>query len=232
MPLEIGIKLIMEAAGYARVPIMTILDHGADVDTCIRAMELGIGAVMYDGSYLPYEQNISNTRKVVSVARERGVAVEAEVGAVGGSAVEWGRAGEYHSVHTDPEQAVDFLVRTGVDALAISFGNRHGLYKGETKLDFELVRRIRELTDIPLVMHGASDLPDEMYPQIVAQGISKVHFWSGPSKLAVENLRRKLASQNNAADPVGYQDVFRWNADFFYEITKKYLGLLNGAGKA
>jgi len=166
MPLEIGIKLILSVADYAKVPVMTIL--GENVATCIRAMELGLGAVMYDGSYLPYEENVSNTREVVREAARRGVAVEAELGAVGGSAAEWGRAGDYKSIHADPEQVADFLARTGVNALAISFANRHGLYRGETKLDFELVRRIQQRTDIPLVMHGASDLPDEMYPKIVA----------------------------------------------------------------
>ena len=232
MPLDIGVKLILAAAEHARVPIMTILDHGTDVETCIAAMELGIGAVMYDGSYLGYEENVRNTRAVVEAARKRGVAVEAELGAVGGSHVEWAKAESYKSIHTDPELVADFVSRTGIDALAISFGNRHGLYKGEPHLDYELVRRIRGKVDVPLVMHGASDLPDEAYPEVVAQGICKVHFWSGPSKLAVENLRRKLAEPREESDPVGYHHVFRWNVDFFHEITRKYLILLNAAGKA
>ena len=232
MPLDIAVKLILAAADHARVPIMTILDHGTDIQTCIQAMELGIGAVMYDGSYLDYEENVRNTQAVVEAARRRGVAVEAELGAVGGSHVEWAKAEAYKSIHSDPELVVDFVSRTGVDALAISFGNRHGLYKGEPRLDYDLVRRIRERVDVPLVMHGASDLPDEAYPQIVANGISKVHFWSGPSKLAVENLRGKLAEKRKESDPVGYHEVFGWNVDFFREITRKYLVLLNAAGKA
>ena len=232
MPLHIAVKLILAAAEHARVPIMTILDHGTDIQTCIQAMELGIGAVMYDGSYLDYEENVRNTQAVVEAARRRGVAVEAELGAVGGSHVEWAKAEAYKSIHSDPELVVDFVSRTGVDALAISFGNRHGLYKGEPRLDYDLVRRIRERVDVPLVMHGASDLPDEAYPQIVANGISKVHFWSGPSKLAVENLRGKLAGKRKESDPVGYHEVFGWNVDFFREITRKYLVLLNAAGKA
>ena len=232
MPLDIAVKLILAAAEHARVPIMTILDHGTDIQTCIQAMELGIGAVMYDGSYLDYEENVRNTQAVVQAARRRGVAVEAELGAVGGSHVEWAKAEAYKSIHSDPELVVDFVSRTGVDALAISFGNRHGLYKGEPRLDYDLVRRIRERVDVPLVMHGASDLPDEAYPQIVANGISKVHFWSGPSKLAVENLRGKLAEKRKESDPVGYHEVFGWNVDFFREITRKYLVLLNAAGKA
>lgn len=232
MPLDIGIRLLLAAAEHARVPIMTALDHGTDVETCLQAMELGIGAVMYDGSYLDYEENVRNTQAVVEAARQRNVAVEAELGAVGGSHVEWAKAGAYKSIHTDPELVVDFVTRTGIDALAISFGNRHGLYQGEPALDYDLVRRIRERVAIPLVMHGASDLPDEAYPRIVAQGISKVHFWSGPSKLAVENLRRKLAARQEESDPAGYHEVFRWNVDFFHEITRKYLILLNAAGKA
>jgi len=233
MPLELGVKLIVAAAEQARVRIMTILDHGTDFESCIRACHYGASAVMYDGSYRSYEENVETTREIVKVAHVLGIAVEAELGAVGGSAAEWGRAGEFESVHTDPDQVVDFVVKTEVDALAVSFGNRHGLYHGKTDLDFGLLREIRNKTEIPLVMHGASDLPDEVYPKVVEHGVSKVHFWSGPSKLAVQNLRDRLNAQAEDREmPLGYQDVFRWNVDFFREITKKYLVLLKAEGKS
>jgi fructose-bisphosphate aldolase class II len=232
MPLQLGVKLIIEAASHATVPIMTILDHGTDFDTCVQAMHYGLSAVMYDGSYLPYEENVSRTREIVQVAHAIGVSVEAELGAVGGSAVEWGKAGEYVSLYTDPKQVVDFVEKTEVDALAISFGNRHGLYGGVPRLNFALVSEIRSVTDVPLVMHGASDLPDEIYPQIPRNGITKVHFWSGPAKLAADNLRDKLTQAGDGADQIGYHHVFQWNTDFFYEISKKYLVLLGAAGKA
>jgi len=231
MPLENTARLIVLYAEKASVPIMTFLDHATDFDTCVRAMQYGITAVMYDGSYLPYEENVRNTTEIVKIAHSLGVSVEAELGAVGGSAVEWGKAGDFGSIKTDPHSVEDFIRRTNIDSLAVSFGNRHGLYKGKAELDFDLLKRIRAVAKIPLVMHGASDLPDEAYPRIVEHGISKVHFWSGPAKLAVENLRGKICSDNEGEDPIGYQDVFAWNMDFFYQITKKYLKLLKGAGK-
>jgi fructose-bisphosphate aldolase class II len=231
MPLEVGIKLIVTAAEQAKVPVITGLDHSMDINSCVRAMDSGVSAVMYDGSQLPYSENIRNTHAVVEIAHRRGVAVEGELGAVGGSATEWGGEDDLQSVYTDPALVSDFVKQTDVDALAISFGNRHGLYKGKTDLNFDLVRQIRKSTAIPLVMHGASDLQDDVYPKIVVRGISKVHFWSGPSKLATENLRIKLNESETKGEIVGYQDVFKWNVQFFYEITKKYLFLLNAAGK-
>ncbi|MCL1896480.1 MAG: class II fructose-bisphosphate aldolase [Clostridiales bacterium] len=231
MPLENTVRLIVSYAEKATVPIMTFLDHATDFETCVKAIRHGISSVMYDGSYLSYEENVRNTQEVVKAAHSAGVSVEAELGAVGGSAVDWGKAGEFQSVKTDPDAVVDFVGKTGIDSLAVSFGNRHGLYKGKADLDWDLLRRIRSKTDIPLVMHGASDLPDEAYPRIVEGGISKIHFWSGPSKLAVENLKDRICGAQADEDPVGYQDVFAWNVDFFYRITKKYLALMNADGK-
>ena len=232
LPLDIGVRLIVNAAEKTGVPIMTILDHGTDFDSCVRVMHYGVSSVMFDGSCLPYRENVEKTREVVRIGHSLGIAVEGELGAVGGSAVEWGKAEEYKSSQTDPDQVGHFVEATGVDALAISFGNRHGLYQGPPHLNFDVVAKIRAITDLPLVMHGASDLPDEAYPKIVASGISKIHFWSGPSKLAVENLRNKLAQSAGDTTPPGFQDVFRWNVDFFREITTKYLVLMNAAGKA
>ncbi|NQU11394.1 class II fructose-bisphosphate aldolase [bacterium] len=232
MPLDLAAGLIVKAAERATVPVMTILDHGTDFESCVRSMQYGFTAVMFDGSSLPLEDNIERTREIVKIGHALGVAVEGELGAVGGSAAEWGKAGEYRSTMTDPDQVARFVAETGIDALAISFGNRHGLYQGAPHLDFHLVARVRSVTDLPLVMHGASDLTDEAYPRIVQSGISKVHFWSGPAKLAVQNLKEKLATASRDGTPPGYQDVFRWNVAFFREITKKYLILLNAAGKA
>jgi fructose-bisphosphate aldolase, class II len=231
MPIDLGVKLVVDAAEHAKVPVMTILDHGRDFGDCIQAMHYGLSAIMFDGSYMPYEENVEITRELVRIARPIGVSVEAELGAVGGS-VEWGVAEQYESLYTDPDQVVDFVKATEVDSLAISFGNRHGLYKGKPNINFDLAAKIRKLTDVPLVMHGASDLADEMYPKIVKSGISKIHFWSGPSKECVKNLRQKLDESEQSTVDIGYQDIFRWNVDFFTEITKKYLRLVNADGKA
>ena len=231
MPLENDIRMIISFAEKSKVPIMTSVDHATDFDTIVRGICYGLSSVMYDGSYLSYEENARNTKEIVKIAKSMGVSVEAELGAVGGSAVDWGKAGEFPSIKTDPDTVVDFVRETNIDALAVSFGNKHGLYKGKAELDWDLLERIRKVTDIPLVMHGASDLPDEIYPKIVENGISKIHFWTGPSKAAVENLNNKINDRKPDDEPVGYQDVFAWNVEFFYEITKKYLILMNANGK-
>ncbi len=232
MSLEVGLQLIKAAARAATVPVATCLDHGDDWESCVRSIGGGVSAVMYDGAALPYEENIRNTAEIARVAHTLGVAIEGELGAVGGSATEWGRADEFTSSHTDPGLVADFVDRTGVDALAISFGNRHGLYRGKPNLDFALVERIGQSVDVPLVMHGASDLPEELYPKVVDAGIAKVHFWSGPAKLAAENLRNKLNEHATDSTPTGYREVFEWNAEFFYETTKWMLSILSCAGKA
>lgn len=111
------------------------------MDMILKAIEHGISSVMFDGSSLPYEENVRQTKDVVRIAHPKGVSVEGELGAVGGSAIETGGYSDVKSVMTDPDQAQDFVHRTDVDALAISFGNVHGQYRGTPNLDLDRVRR-------------------------------------------------------------------------------------------
>ena len=128
--------------------------------------------MMIDASKLEFEENIALTQKTVQAARERGVPVEAELGTVGGK-----EDGHSASIaYTDPAQAVDFFQRTGVDLFAVAIGTAHGFYKGEPKLDFELLQTIAGLISAPLVLHGGSGIPDEMIRKTIDLGICKVNF--------------------------------------------------------
>ncbi|MGE5628698.1 MAG: class II fructose-1,6-bisphosphate aldolase [Solirubrobacterales bacterium] len=137
------------------------LDHGADFEACKAAIECGFTSVMIDGSHYEYEENIIKTKEVVDYAHARGVVVEAELGVLAG--VEDDVKSDVH-IYTDPEQAVDFVKRTGVDSLAIAIGTSHGAYKfaGEAKLRFDILEDIQnKLPNFPIVLHGASSVDAE-----------------------------------------------------------------------
>jgi fructose/tagatose bisphosphate aldolase len=134
------------------------------------------------------------------------------------------------STFTDPEQAVDFVERTGVDALAISFGNAHGLYRGEPDLDLDRVRAIHDVVNVPLVMHGASGLAEAEYPKIVASGISKVCYYTAMGVGAANDLRELL--MNPDQDSVVYHHLISRSIDFFYAYTRWLLDLLGCSGAA
>jgi fructose-bisphosphate aldolase class II len=192
---------------------------------------------MFDSSSLPYEKNVEKTKEAVRIAHSQGVTVEGELGSVGGSAVESGNSeASGHNVFTDPDQAKEFVERTGVDALAISFGNVHGEYRGEPRLDLHRVKRIASLVDVPLVMHGASGLSPHDYPRIIESGISKINYYSAMAAAAVENIRRKLASPAAVCpqEPAIFKahHLISWNIEFYTDATIKLLDLLGSSGKA
>jgi fructose-bisphosphate aldolase class II len=229
IPMELGIPLAVNAAKRASVPVAVILDHGKNLEDSLRAIRLGASSVMFDGSNLPYEDNVSQTREVVRVAHALGACVEAELGGLPGSSVDSEEGGPEGSF-TDPDQAVDFVDKTGVDALAISFGNAHGVYKGEPKLDLDRVRRLHAMVDVPLVMHGASGLAEDEYPRIVESGISKVCYYTAMGIGAANDLGKTLAkaSQKNIA----YHHLISQSIDYFCAYTTRLLDLLGCSGTA
>ncbi len=229
LPIEIGVPLIVSAAEYSDVPVATILDHGTDFESIQKAIRYGISSVMFDGSHLTYEENLKKTKEVVMYAHAKGVSVEAELGAVGGSAVEIGMYADVRSIMTDPDQAQDFVRQTQIDALAISFGNVHGPYKGMPKLDLERVAKIARLVDVPLVMHGASGLCDSDYPRIIDSGISKINYYTALALKTAQNLKHKFI---RTTDDVACHQVMAWNIEYITTETQRLLDLLRCSGKA
>jgi fructose-bisphosphate aldolase class II len=230
IPIELAMPAMVHAAEQAAVPIATILDHGSSFERAMRAVELGSSSVMFDGSGLSYDENIRCTAEVVQAAHVAGVSVEGELGAVGGSSVELGRSADFASSLTDPDLAQDFVQRTGVDVLAISFGNSHGIYQGPPHLDLELVRNISALVDVPLAMHGASGLVEESYGPIIDSGISKINYYTAMAREVSHRLRDWLATAGD--EQLVYHAVSSATIGFFETATVRLLHVLRGAGKA
>jgi ketose-bisphosphate aldolase len=201
------------------VPVSLMLDHGASMEQCLEVISYGFTDVMYDGSKLPLEENIANTKRVVDAAHAAGVGVEAELGQVG-MGDQYDSLGGQRIGFTDPESVEHFVAETDVDFLAIAFGNAHGLYKGEPHLDLELVGKIRQRVDVPLVMHGGTGLSDEQFRSAIAAGISKINFATSIMNTAADNMRLAAAKPEasmfdiNAGIRAAY---FQW-CSHLYEI--------------
>ncbi len=173
--------IMLMLAKSAKVPVCVHLDHGTDVEYVKRGLELGFTSVMYDGSLLSEEENTKNTKIIVAEAKKTGASVEAEIGSMG--AREGGGEGGA-SVYTDPQQAMDFVEETGIDALACAFGTAHGIYTEEPKLDFERVEKINSMVSVPLVMHGGSGISDQDYIKVINLGIRKINYYTYMAKAA------------------------------------------------
>lgn len=182
-------KLIEAALIESDLPIALHLDHGQDFDICKSCIDGGFSSVMIDGSHLSFEENIAVTKRVVEYAHDRGISVEAELGRLAGVEDE---VSSEHSIYTDPDQAVEFVQRSGCDSLAIAIGTSHGAYKfaGEAKLDFARLEKITNmLPGFPIVLHGSSSVPQEF-----VQMANKYGGEIGSASGVPEELLRKAAT--------------------------------------
>jgi tagatose 1,6-diphosphate aldolase GatY/KbaY len=187
------IALCQAAADAAYIPVSVHLDHSTSSDVIRSALSAGASSIMADGSHLTYEENVWFTQEMVALAHNQGAAVEAELGHISGT--EDGlKVDELEERMTDPDQAAEFVVETGVDALAVCIGNIHGPYFREPYLDFPRLHAIRERVDIPLVLHGASGLPAEMVRRCIADGVSKLNVNTEVRIAYLAALRQQLDS--------------------------------------
>lgn len=173
---------MIAAAKEAQVPVCVHLDHGETLDYLKEALKLGFTSIMYDGSVLPYAENLENTKKAVSMARETGASVEAELGSMGRRESGQGEEGAIEDetkIYTDPAQAGEFVRESGIDALACSFGTTHGIYLTKPRLDFDVVREVRKAAGgIPVVMHGGSGVSKEDFKRAIEAGVRKVNYFT------------------------------------------------------
>ena len=199
-PLDVIGPVMVAAAKAAKVPVCVHLDHCEELDYMRRALDLGFTGVMYDGSTLPYQENLANTKKAVAMAKGYPCGVEAELGALASR-----EGGESASgpVYTDPDQAVEFCRETGIDALAPSFGTAHGIYKSKPVLDLERVRQISEKTGLPLVMHGGSGVSPEDYRKGIGNGLRKINYYTYMARAGVAAVRALL----DGGDVTFFHDV-------------------------
>ena len=192
-PLEKIGPVMVQAAEKAGVPVCVQLDHGETLDYIERSLEIGFTGIMYDGSLLPYEENVMNTKKAVAMARSFNAGVEAELGAMPSREGVEAASGP---VYTDPAQAEKFCRETGIDALAPSFGTAHGIYKAKPMLDFERVRIISEKTGLPLVMHGGSGVSEDDFRRAIKAGIRKINYYTYMSNAGSRAVRELLAKED------------------------------------
>lgn len=207
-----------ERDGQEIPPIGLHLDHSSSPDTCREAIRSGFTSVMIDGSHLPFRENVSLTRIVVEEAHAHGVEVEAELGglAAGEGSHEF-ITGE--QTLTDPDQAEEFVSLTGVDALAVSVGTVHGLYRGEPHIDLDRLAAIHARVDVPLVLHGGSGTPAELLRECVARGVAKVNVNTEVSLAAVRRIQEQLDAHPNTH----YAELGLAAVDAMEEVMKDYI---------
>lgn len=169
--------LVKDIAARSELPIAMHLDHGDKFEQVVECIDAGFSSVMIDGSRLSFEENIALTKRVVETAKVAGVTVEAELGHIGGTEDSL-TASERSQLYTDPALAADFVRQTGVDCLAVAIGTAHGFYTWEPNLDFERLAELRHTLSLPLVLHGASDLPLEQIQRAVKGGVQKINIAS------------------------------------------------------
>jgi tagatose 1,6-diphosphate aldolase GatY/KbaY len=188
------VSLCLEAARSSSAPISVHLDHSTSADDIHLALESGMASIMADGSHLPYEQNLAFTREMTRLAHKKGAVVEAEIGRISGT--EDGlTVAEKAAKMTDPTQAVEFVKATNVDSLAVTIGNVHGEYRSEPKLDFIRLEKIRHLLgDLPLVLHGASGLPESMISRSITLGVCKFNVNTEVRAAYMQTLRQGICS--------------------------------------
>lgn len=215
------------AAEKASVPVVMHLDHGNSFELAMKAYRAGYTSIMIDGSHESFEDNIAVTKAVVDACHPGGVPVEAELGKVGGKEddLEGGEGNPY----TDPQEAKTFVERTGVDFLAVAIGTAHGVYKGIPKLDVDRLSEIRNVVDIPLVLHGTSGVPDDAVRECIKRGICKVNYATDLRIAFSKGVKEVLTENPEVFDPKKYNARGR-------EEVKKYvmdkIRVCGSAGKA
>lgn len=190
--------IVAAEAKKASVPVCLHLDHGSSFELAMQAIHAGYTSVMIDGSKLDFEANIAETKRVADVAKALDIPCEAELGKVGGKEDDLEAEAD---TNTDPQEAKEFVERTGVTSLAIAIGTAHGFYAGTPVLDKERVSDIKALVDTPLVLHGASGLSEEDVRECVARGMCKVNFATELRVAYTDAVKKLLAEKPETYDP-------------------------------
>lgn len=224
--IHVSMKVIADSvkdlARGVSIPVGLHLDHARDFETAMAGITAGFTSVMIDGSKLPFDENVHLTADVKRVARAFDIDVEAELGFVGsGSKLE---DFDNPNNHTNPDDVKHFVEMTGVDSLAISIGNGHGAYVKTPVLDFDRITAIKAQTDIPLVMHGGSDIPDEQIRESVLRGMSKFNIATEYSRALDTALKEVYDGQN------GYFGVLRAMEEKAKAYVAAKIKLLNPNG--
>ena len=226
MPLERVAEYLIPMAQKVSVPVCVHYDHGLSFDRCAEALKLGFTSIMYDRSTFPFEENIAQVAEMVKICHAAGVTVEGELGHVGDNEGA-GKLLNPSDYFTDPELALDYVRRTGIDALAVAVGNAHGDYKYPPKLDYERIRVIAEKTELPLVLHGGSGISEEGFRRAVQEGICKVNIFTDLDKAGKEGVEKGLRA--GAKSMMG---LIPYEIDSMKAVVREKILLFGSAGKA
>ena len=219
-PLHLMGPMMVQAAKEAKVDVAVHLDHGLTFETVDKALELGFTSVMLDASTLPFEENIARVKAVVEKARKYGATVEAELGLVGGS--EDGSCD--HGIRcTEPDDAVVYARETGIDALAVAIGNAHGNYPVAPTLAFDVLEKIHERVDIPLVLHGGSGITDKDFQKAISLGIRKVNI----ATASFNSLTAHVEKYMESTDKHNFFDLNEAMVQGTYENVKRHILVFN-----
>lgn len=243
------LKALVDVAADSKVPVALHLDHGRTMDTIRQCIKKGWSGIMYDGSHLPFKENVKNTKKVVALAHKKRIGVEAELGTIGGAEE---NVVSRHIIYTDPDAAREFVNKTRCDALAVAVGTSHGAYKfeGAARLDLHLLKTLKQQLNMPLVLHGGSGVPawlvtqaarygaqlgkpegvpDDQLQEAVRYGINKVNT-DTDLRLAFDAAVRKfLSDKPEDFDPRHMLSAAR---ELMHKVVNERIALLGSGGKA
>lgn len=221
-------NIVRTAAEQNDIPIALQLDHGKSFEVAKLAIDVGFSAVMIDGSHLPYAANVAITRKVVEYAHKHGCSVEGELGRIGGKEDDL-QVRDDDARFTDPLQVEGFIKDTGIDVLAPAVGTAHGLYKGEAKIDFPRLSKIRKVSPIALALHGGSDLSDRVILEIMASGVEKINVGTDLKIAITSGVKEYL--QNNPAE-MEPRKVFGAAREWGQRLVEEKMQFFGSPGKA
>lgn len=242
------VKTISDA--YPEIPVALHLDHGSNLNAAMTAVKAGFTSVMIDASNFPFEENLKMTKQVVSICHPLGISVEAELGRLKGVEDNISVA-ERDAVLINPNEARDFIESSGIDFLAPAIGTSHGAFKfkGEAKLDFERLKKVKELTGIPLVLHGASSVPEaaskkfeefggdlkgakgvpfDVLKEAIKFGINKVNTDTDLRISFLSKVRESIATDRSQIDP---RKIFGPARDYVVEIIRERMKILGSSGR-
>ena len=225
--LDFFLANVKAAAERASVPVAMHLDHGSSFELAMQAYRTGYTSIMIDGSHESFEGNIAVSKAVADACAPSGIPVEAELGKVGGK--EDDLDGGDDNPYTDPNQAVEFVKRTGVNSLAVAIGTAHGVYKGEPKLDLDRLSEIRKVVDIPLVLHGTSGVPDETVTECVNRGICKVNYATDLRIAFTKGVEAVFEENPDVIDPKKYNAKGK---EYVKEYVMSKMRVVKSVGKA
>lgn len=223
MSVEEASVIFYQLAKRTSQPLVLHLDHCKDFNTIVQAIKAGFTSVMYDGSALPFEENMKRTREIVKIAHAADVSVEAELGSL--AAGHKSHEGGGPEIYTNPSDAKIFVEETGIDALAVSIGTVHGLYKGEPKISIDTLKEINRVVDIPLVLHGGSGTPEEIIKQCIENGIRKINVNTEISVAVMDALKKEFEQESKF---IHLSQLMLKELEVMKQVVIKYLKVFQG----